>query len=235
MKPEEIKIYDWVRIIGGQVPAVFYLELMIRVIIVYILLMVSMRLLGKRMATKISRVELVAMVSLASAIGVPMLSPDRGIIPAFIIATIVVIISRWIAKRSFKDQYFERITHGNLDLLVEDGIIHNDNMKRTRITKERLLAHLRCENLNHLGKVKRLYMESNGSFSLVKNPKPNPGLMIIPEWDTDFIAKKVKATDITVCRTCGTPPPENADSTEGKMAKCPNCGENEWTKAVTDI
>jgi hypothetical protein len=62
MKPEEIKLSDWTRIILGPVPPEFYLELIIRVIFVYLLLMVSMRLLGKRMSTQMSMLELTAMV-----------------------------------------------------------------------------------------------------------------------------------------------------------------------------
>jgi len=94
MKPEEIKFGDWMRVFVGEVPASFYLEIIIRMAVVYALLIVSMRLLGKRMASQLTRNELAAMVSLAAAIGVPILAPDRGILPAIIIAIVVIAVTR---------------------------------------------------------------------------------------------------------------------------------------------
>lgn len=233
MKPEEIKLTDWIRIIFGEVPPQFYLELIIRVALVYLLLMLSMRLLGQRMSTQMSRLELAAMVALASAIGVPMLSYDRGILPAYIIAFVIIVITRLVARKSFKDQHFEQVTQGDVDLLVEDCVMNYDIMEKVRISRERLFAQLRSENINHLGLVRRLYMEANGSFTIIPQDEQRPGLMVLPDWDKDFIARKLKKTDITICKNCGRQKPENLAAQNG-TAKCPNCGEQEWTKAVME-
>src|SRR3712207_6549704 len=123
MKPEEIKLNDWARILFGEVPPEFYIELVIRAALVYLLLMLCMRLLGKRMSTQMSRLELAAMVSLASAIGVPMLDPGRGILPAYIFGFVIVVITRLIARKSVKDQHFEQVTQDDVDLLVEDSVM----------------------------------------------------------------------------------------------------------------
>src|SRR5690349_16696968 len=98
MKPDEIKLSDWARIFFGQVPPEFYGELIIRAVFIYALLMISMRLMGTRMSGQLSRLDLAAMVALASAIGVPILSPSNGLLPAVIIAVIVVSVSRVIAR-----------------------------------------------------------------------------------------------------------------------------------------
>jgi uncharacterized membrane protein YcaP (DUF421 family) len=109
MKPEEIKLNDWMRIVFGNVPAEFYIELVIRGFLIYLMLMVSMRLLGKRMSGQVSRIELATLVALASAIGVPMLSPINGILPAFIIAIIIVGISRLLSFLIIKNEKFENV------------------------------------------------------------------------------------------------------------------------------
>lgn len=192
MKPEEIKLTDWTRIIFGQVPPQFYLELIIRAALVYLLLMVSMRLLGQRMSTQMSRLELAAMVALASAIGVPMLSYDRGILPAYIIAFVIVLITRLVARKSFKDERFEQVSQGDVDLLVEDTVMNYDVMEKVRISRERLFAQLRSKNINHLGLVRRFYMEANGAFTIIPQDEQKPGLTVLPDWDKDFTARKLK-------------------------------------------
>src|SRR3954465_422838 len=110
MKPDEIKLSDWMRILFGQVPPEFYIELVIRVFLIYALLMLSMRLMGTRMSGQISRLDLAAMVDLALAIGGYIVFSPNGILQAFIIAFIIVIISRIIAKLSSKNQHFEQVT-----------------------------------------------------------------------------------------------------------------------------
>jgi len=230
MKPEEIKLTDWTRIFFGKVPPEFYVELILRGFLVYALLMMAMRLLGKRMSTQMSRLDMAALVALASAIGVPMLSPTNGILPAFIIAVIIVAITRALSVIAVKNQKFEQLTQGGLDTLVQDGVMRLDVMRQVRITRERLFAQLRSENLHHLGLVKRLYMEANGSFTLIKNEQSQPGLLVLPDWDKAFIGEKLHSTNIEICKECGAQKPRSAENASN--VQCENCGAREWTKAV---
>src|SRR5437763_1108140 len=147
MKPEDIHLSDWARILFGQVPWQFYIELIIRAFLVYVLLLVSMRLLGKRMATQLNGIELAAMVALASAIGVPLLSFTNGILPAFIIAFVIIVITRMVAAGTYKSQRFEVLTEGDIDSLVRNSVIDFQVMKRVRVTRERLFAQLRSEKI----------------------------------------------------------------------------------------
>jgi uncharacterized membrane protein YcaP (DUF421 family) len=180
MKPEDIYIGDWARMFLGETPLSFFIEIILRVFFIYLLLMVSMRLLGKRMAAQISRNELIAMVALAAAIGVPLQAPDRGLLPPFIIAVVVVLVGRTVARLAFKNQKFEHISQDNACTLVNDSVMQIRQMQKTRITPERLFAQLRSEGIMHLGEVKRLYIEANGSFTLVKDDQPTAGLSILP-------------------------------------------------------
>jgi uncharacterized membrane protein YcaP (DUF421 family) len=228
MKPEEIKLTDWVRILIGEVPAGFYIELVIRAMFFYLLLMVSMRLLGKRISSQLGRTDLAAMVTLAACIGVPLQAPDRGLLPAIVIAIVVVTIGRWVAAKAFKDQKFEKLSQGNIDILVKDSVLDLKRMKEVRITRERLVAQLRHLNIDQLGKVKRLYIEANGSFTLIKEQEPKPGLSLMPHWDDDYNQRFKKRDDLCVCEICGLTKeqPVKPDN------NCDNCGSKKWTAAV---
>lgn len=230
MKPEEIKLSDWPRILAGQVPASFYIELVIRAFFVFFLLIICMRLLGKRMTGHISQLELVALVSLASAIGVPLLAPDRGLLPALIIAAIVVGITRLISSISNKNQRFENFTQGEMNTLVKDSVMQYGIMEHVRISRERLFAHLRSEGILHLGQVKRVYLETNGIFTVIRSTDiDKPGLMTLPLSDKEFVHESLEETDVIVCNNCGV---QKANNIEQK--RCGNCNENEWVKAVKE-
>ena len=229
MRSYEIYISDWSRVFLGEVPAIFYLEVFLRTVFIYIVLMVSLRLMGKRMATQLSRNEMAAMVSLAAAIGVPILDPGRGLLPIAIIAFVVVTIQRFVTTRAAANQKFERVVDGDYNVLVEDGLTFPDRMRISRITQERLFAQLRSEGILHLGEVKRLYLEAGGAFSLVKQADPEPGLSVLPLYDKEFRERKKFAEDLVVCGTCG----KRSDKGEpGKKGDCDRCGGNDWHPAM---
>lgn len=106
MKPEEIHITDWARIFLGEVPPSFMIEVVIRIAFMYLVLMVSMRAMGKRMAGMLGRTEMAALVSLAASIGVSLQDPSKGLLPVVIIAAVVVGIQRFIAWRGTQNPKF---------------------------------------------------------------------------------------------------------------------------------
>jgi uncharacterized membrane protein YcaP (DUF421 family) len=227
MKPEEIKFGDWQRILFGEVPGEFFIEIIIRAAFIYLLLVVSMRLLGKRMAAQLGRNEMVALVTLAAAIGVPLQSPDRGLLPALIIAIVVVLIGRSVAALAFRSKKFEVISQDHVSALIEDSELQPECIKGTRLTPERIFAQLRSEGIYHLGQVKRLYLEANGSFTLVRDEHPQPGLSVLPSYDRDFINER-HAINECVCQNCG----HKQQEADKALDRCTKCEHNKWEHAV---
>lgn len=228
MKKDAIFIADWQRIVFGEVPAVFYVEIVIRAAVVYLILVVSMRLMGRRMSSQLSRNEMAAMVSMAAAIGVPILDASRGLLPAMIIALVVVSTQRIVSYWAARNETFEGISQDINSTLVENAVIQLAAMKDARMTRELLFAQLRSSGLVHLGHVKRLYIEANGEFTLIKEPAPQPGLSLLPEWDTDFINEQEKDPQQCVCYHCGNRQPESSQQTE----VCTSCGKTNWVPAL---
>jgi len=227
MKPEDIHINDWQRVFIGDVPGAFYLEVIFRVFIIYLVLMIAMRLMGKRMASQLSRNEMTAMVSLAAAIGVPLQSPDRGIFPILVIAAIVVTIQQTTAWLSTRSQKLEKVTQGDLAVLVEDSRLNLHHMKRAGISRERLFAQLRCKSIVHLGEVKRFYFEAGGTFTLIKEKRKVAGLPILPMWDRGYQDEICSTSNGWVCENCGV---HQDDVTPGQ--NCNVCLENTFIRPV---
>jgi uncharacterized membrane protein YcaP (DUF421 family) len=226
MEKEEIHITDLYRIIFGETPPVFFIEVVIRISFIYLLLLVSMRLMGKRMASSLSRTEQVSMVSLAAAIGIPLQAPDRGLLPAVVIAAVVVIFARIISYFSLKSTRFENMVQDRIGLLVKDSVLQLKQMKHISVSHERLFAQLRSEGIKNLGEVQRLYIEANGTFTLIKKPKASEGLCLIPAWDKEFLAQQIKSTEYTCCSNCGY---KRSVSTDDK--DCPVCQQRQWIAA----
>jgi len=228
MEPKEYKLFDLHRILFGEVPYVFLIEVVIRTVFIYILLIVSIRMMGKRMALQLNVTEMTAMVALAAAIGVPIQAPDRGLLPAVVIAIVVVISERMISTIAKNNQGFEKIVHGDLNVLVSDSVVNFECLKLTSLSRELLFEQIRAAGCDHLGKVKRVYMESSGAFSLVKEEEGKPGLSVIPHHDHDYWVDIERSSDYSVCSNCGT----LRDDRIAKYNECPGCGHQHWQKAV---
>src|SRR3954462_15615899 len=100
MSADDVKPYDLYRILIGEVPWSFLIEVIFRTAFIFLILLISMRLLGKRMAGQLNKNELIALSTLAAAIGVPIQAPDRGLLPALLIATVVFVVGRMISRFS---------------------------------------------------------------------------------------------------------------------------------------
>jgi len=228
MKPEDIHITDYMRILLGEVPWSFLIEVIVRIGFIYLLLMVSMRLMGKRMASTLSNNELAALVSLAAAVGVPMLAPDRGMLPALIIAIIVLGIQRLISYYTYRSKKLEFMALGDISVMVKDGKMLMDVMKLNRVTPERMLAEFRSAGITNLGSVRRAYFEATGEFTKFLYENPRPGLCILPLWDKKFIGEQQVAIGIYACGNCGN----TTEKEKEKAWPCSNCGHNQWAEAI---
>lgn len=224
MDKDKIDISDWQRVLVGEVPGHFYLEIVFRIAFIYLVLMIAMRLMGKKMASQLNSSQMAAMVSLAAATGIPILAPDRGLLPVVIIAIIVVGLERLVSWLSSNNQRAEKLFQGDISSLVKNGVLQIDEMRKTRISRERLFAQLRSEGITNLGNVRRLYFEAGGSFSIVEEEEKRPGLSLIPDWDEDFCNSRESSGKILLCRECGNSEDRNFD----KNTPCSSCGFIDW-------
>jgi uncharacterized membrane protein YcaP (DUF421 family) len=228
MVQEKYQLLDLHRILIGDVPPVFFVEVIIRTIVIYFILILSIRLMGKRMALQLNVTEMTAMVALAAAIGVPMQAPDRGILPAAVIAAVVVLSERIITRIIMRSKKSETRFQGDMNVLVEDSVLNYSCIKNVGMSRTLVLQQLRAHGIDHLGKVKRLYMETSGAFSLVKQLEIKPGLSVLPDHDPDYWQDEHRQAEVCVCSNCGL----SRNTAAKNDMECENCKENHWEAAV---
>ena len=79
MKKEDIQPWDWQRILFGQAPPEFLIEVFLRTTLIYLALLVVTRALGKRMGGQLSISELAVMVTLGAIVSPAMQIPQLGL------------------------------------------------------------------------------------------------------------------------------------------------------------
>lgn len=178
---DEIVLWDWHRILIGDAPAIFLVEVFIRTAIIYLCLVICIRLMGKRMGGMLSLSELAVMITLGAFVAVPMQLQDRGLlfgVTAFIVA---VFFQRGISYLGMKKPSFENLTKGKCSVLIKDGEILEEELKKARITKNQLFALLRNDGYTSVAQVKRMYLEAAGMVSIFSQNSGHNGSSIIPK------------------------------------------------------
>jgi uncharacterized membrane protein YcaP (DUF421 family) len=230
MKKEEIHLDDWQRILLGQAPLEFLLEVALRTLIIYVVLLTVMRLLGKRMSAQLTVAELSVMIMLGGIVSVPMQIPDRGLLHGIVVLGCLVGLYRGINWLAFKYHKVEHLTQGRLHIVVTDGVLDLNALDDNRLSREQLFANLRAADIQQLGQVKRAYLEASGEFSIYEQESPRPGLSVLPEKDKAI--REAEPTDdvLKICQKCGHPEPA-----ERQPPQCPRCGNRQWANGVTKL
>ena len=139
----------------------------IRTIILYLLIIVCIRLMGKRQVGELEPSELVLALIIADLAAVPMqdfgIPLLTGIIPIFTLLSVTMIIS----VLTMKSVRFRALLCGRPSIIVENGKVHQREMKKNRFTVDELMEELRMKGITDLSTVKYAILETNGQISVL--------------------------------------------------------------------
>src|SRR5437868_15213188 len=116
MDKDEIHLSDWQRILFGNAPAAFLGEIVVRTIFMFVVLLIIMRLMGKRMNARINLTEMAVMLTLGGIVSLPMQVPDRGLLQGTLILVCALAFERGINWLGFKSAKVEALVHGKMSL-----------------------------------------------------------------------------------------------------------------------
>jgi uncharacterized membrane protein YcaP (DUF421 family) len=226
MQPQP-RVPDFYRFWFGDAPPAHLLEVGLRLLVLYAVMTIAIRLMGRRTSSELTRNELLAIVALAAAIGPAMQAPERGLLPAIMIAVWVVIWQRVVAACTYRSALLERAMHGQGATLLSDGVVDLKALKRSAVSRERLFAELRAGGLMQLGEVQRVYLEADGSFCVVKRQPAQAGLSLVPTWDAALRQEQPDDGEHVACVRCG-----HLRARHAVEARCTGCESDAWVPPV---
>ncbi len=145
-----------------------------RTILLYLVLIAVIRLMGKRQIGEMEPSEFVVTMLVANLAAIPM---QDGAIPLFsgLVPILTVLGSELVlSAMSLRSLGFRRLLCGKPVILIENGRVLQDNLRRTRVTLDELTAHLRQKDVLDLSTVQFAILETNGQLSVFPYPKERP-------------------------------------------------------------
>lgn len=142
----------------------------LRTIVLYLVLIFSVRIMGKRQIGQMEASEFVVAMLVADLASIPMqdvaIPLYTGIIPILTILGAELILAG-LCLRSIR---FRRILCGKPVILIENGRVLQNNLRNTRITIDELMGHLREKDILEIRTVQYAILETNGNLSVFPYP-----------------------------------------------------------------
>ncbi len=146
----------------------------VRTLLLYLLLLAVVRLMGKRQLGQMEPAEFVVSILVADLASIPMQDGGipllSGLVPILTILGLGQILS-WLSLRCIR---VRRWLCGKPVILIENGRILQNNLRRTGITMDELTGHLREKDVLNICQVQFAILETDGNFSVFPYPKYQP-------------------------------------------------------------
>lgn len=146
----------------------------LRTALLYLILIAVIRLMGKRQIGQMEPSEFVVTMLTANLAAIPMQDSGipllSGLVPILTVLGVELVLS-FLSMRSIR---LRRLLCGKPVILIENGKILQDNLRRTSLTLDELTGHLRLKDVLDIRTVQYAILETDGNLSVFPYPKECP-------------------------------------------------------------
>jgi len=222
---KDIDVFDWHRILVSEdVSLAFLPEIMFRTFIMFLVLIFALKFLSKRGVKQLSVFELAILIALGSAIGDPMFYNHIPITYGITVLVVVIFLYKTITRLTARYKRMEIILEGKPVRLLNHGRIEYKAYKKVGLPYDKFFAELRLKSVDHLGQVRKAYLETSGEIStyLFQDDEVIEGLPILPEV-IEAPLSKINVSKRHACIYCG-----NVQQISNSDELCQICNNSKW-------
>ena len=149
---------------GGHV----LLNIALRTAVIYAVVLVGVRLSGKREVGQMTPFDLTLLLLLSNSVQNAMTGPDTSLLGGITAACILLFMNYFVAEASGANRRFRRFVQGQPTLLIHDGQIISAHMAKEHVSADELRRALREHGLADYKDVALAVLEVDGSISCLK-------------------------------------------------------------------
>jgi uncharacterized membrane protein YcaP (DUF421 family) len=154
--------------------SVAWWELIVRAIIVYAVLLVLLRITGKRQVGQLAPFDLVLLLVLSNAVQNAMNGGDNSVLGGVISAVTLIGLNYGLGYLTFRSKRLEVLVEGQPEVLIHNGKLFEQVMARAQLTHHELNAALRQEGCASVAEVHCAILENNGTITVHQRPAAAP-------------------------------------------------------------
>ncbi len=140
------------------------LEKLARPVLVYLVLVVLLRLFGKRELAQLNPFDLVVLLSLSNTVQNAIIGDDNSVTGGVIGAFGLLAINWLVVRVLFRSRRLTRAFEGRSAILIRNGQLDTQAMNREALTREELLSVVHRQGFEDFHQVRKCELEPNGTF-----------------------------------------------------------------------
>ena len=144
------------------------MDLVVRAIFVFFLMLVITRAVGRRELSSMEPFDLILLVVMGDLIQQGVTQSDYSLTGATIVIATLAVLTVVTAYASFRIRALRPLLEGSPIVLVADGEILDRNLRRQRVTREELRAEARQQGIGSVADVRFAILETSGKISFLR-------------------------------------------------------------------
>lgn len=138
-------------------------------VLAYLCLLALLRLFGKRTLSKMNAFDLVVTVALGSTLATILLNKDVTLAQGVLALALLIAMQFIVTWTSLRVRWVRKLATGEPTMLLYQGTFLPAALRWTRVTEDEVRAAVRGAGVATLGEVNAVVLETDGSFSVVRN------------------------------------------------------------------
>lgn len=143
------------------------LVLVVRTLILYIIVIIAMRIMGKRQLGELQPSELVVAIMISDLASVPMQAIDIPLLSGILPVMTLIIAEVMMSYLSLKSKHMRKLLSGEASIIIYDGKIDERELKKLRFNINDLLEELRLNSCHDVSDVQVAVIETSGKLSVI--------------------------------------------------------------------
>jgi uncharacterized membrane protein YcaP (DUF421 family) len=142
-------------------------EKILRPIVVYAFLVISLRLSGKRELVQLNPFDLVVLLTLSNTVQNAIIGDDNSVSGGLIGATSLLAVNYLVVRFLYGHRKLDQLVEGKADVLIDNGKVRTEHLKRELITMQQLSAAARKQGFDELSEVQQCVLEPGGTLTFI--------------------------------------------------------------------
>jgi len=147
---------------------------LIRAYIIYALILIFMRIMGKRQLAQLQPFELVVALMIADLAAIPMEDNSKPLLSGLIPIAALLLAELILSYATLKSERIRAFICGSPAIIIENGKLNLKELEKQRINLNDLLEQLRSKDIPNLSDVEFAILETNGQLNVIPKSQKRP-------------------------------------------------------------
>ncbi len=170
-------------------------NLVIRCVIIYVVVIAMVRLMGKRQIGELQPSELVITILISDVASMPLQNMEMPLISTVTSLLVLVMFEVLLSVISIKSRKARKLLQGNSVMIIKNGKLIESSLRLIRYSIDDLMEALRLKDVFDISQVQYAYIETNGAISVELKPQHRT---ITPQ-DLSMATEKVSIPCLVIC------------------------------------